>query len=127
MNPCRHGHADTPANTGMRAGRPYCKPCNRISAHDRRACLDGHGLTPENTYRTAAGFVKCRTCRDGVAPIQFPHLTEGGGETARNGGEIGPIGGQTVLYVELSPEVLARITVDLVPIRRASGGGTGSA
>lgn len=119
---CRHGHAMTAANTGMRGGRPYCKPCNRIRAHaDPRRCLEGHALTGANTYRTPKGFLKCRTCRDGIDATLFPRLTECSGQIAQNGGQILPNGGQTAVYVNLGGGLYAEIIVNITtnpPIQR---------
>lgn len=87
---CRHGHDMTPANTGTRAGRPYCRTCNRMTAHERSHCLDGHQLTPANTIVTKGGMRKCRRCRQRTLPFPLVDVRswDSGGQSAVNGGQI---------------------------------------
>jgi hypothetical protein len=77
---CGRGHAQTPDNVYKRDGRTWCAECRRTRArqkqHDRRRtaslrthildghCINGHEMTPENTYiEPKTGYSECYVCR----------------------------------------------------------------
>jgi len=85
---CRHGHEYTPENSYTHRGVVQCKECRRVNRnnHYRRYnppplvrgleqrkthCVNGHELTPENTYQTFKDGKKngraCRQCNRDIA------------------------------------------------------------